>query len=29
VDVPVPLRDLDIASGRAADYDRWLTGAPA
>jgi hypothetical protein len=29
VDVPAPLRDLDIASGCAADYDGWLTGAPA
>jgi transposase len=27
IDVPAPLRDLDIASGCAADYDRWLTGA--
>jgi transposase len=26
IDVPVRLRDLDIASGCAADYDRWLTG---
>jgi transposase len=26
IDVPAPLRDLDIASGCAADYDRWLTG---
>jgi len=29
VDVPAPLRDLDIASGCAADYDGWLTGARA
>ena len=29
IDVPAPLRDLDIASGCAADYDRWLTGASA
>jgi transposase len=29
VDVPTALRDLDIASGCAADYDGWLTGAPA
>lgn len=29
VDVPAPLRDLDIASGCAADYDRWLTGVSA
>jgi transposase len=29
VDVPTPLRDLDIASGRAADYDTWLTEVPA
>ena len=29
VDVPAPLRDLDIASGCAADYDAWLVGAPA
>jgi transposase len=27
VDVPPPLRDLEIASGCAADYDGWLTGA--
>jgi hypothetical protein len=27
VDVPTPLRDLDIATGCAADYDGWLTGA--
>jgi transposase len=29
VDVPTPLRDLDIASGCAADYDTWLTEVPA
>lgn len=29
VDVPPPLRDLDVASGCAADYDTWLTGARA
>jgi len=27
VEVPAPLRDLDIAMGCAADYDGWLTGA--
>ena len=27
VDVPTPLRDLEVASGCAADYDGWLTGA--
>jgi transposase len=25
VDVPAPLRDLDVPSGCAADYDAWLT----
>jgi transposase len=25
VDVPAPLRDLEVASGCAADYDAWLT----
>jgi len=29
VDLPAALRDLDIAGGCAADYDGWLTGAPA
>jgi transposase len=29
VEVPTPLRDLDIASGCAADYDTWLTEVPA
>jgi transposase len=29
VDVPAPLRDLEVASGCAADYDAWLTGVPA
>ena len=29
VDVPEALRDLDIASGSASDYDGWLRGAPA
>ena len=29
VDVPPALRDLDIASGCAADYDTWLTEMPA
>jgi hypothetical protein len=29
VDVPAALRDLDIASGSASDYDGWLRGAPA
>jgi transposase len=28
VDVPAALRDLDIASGSASDYDDWLRGAP-
>jgi hypothetical protein len=27
VDLPPALRDLDITSGCAADYDGWLTGA--
>ena len=27
IDVPPPLRDLEVASACAADYDRWLTGA--
>jgi transposase len=27
VEVPAPLRDIDIATGCAADYDGWLTGA--
>jgi hypothetical protein len=26
VDVPAALRDLEVASGCAADYDRWLGG---
>jgi transposase len=29
VDVPTRLRDLEIASGCAADYDTWLTEVPA
>jgi hypothetical protein len=29
VDVPAPLRDLDVPSGCAADYDAWLTEVPA
>jgi hypothetical protein len=29
VDIPPPLRDLDIGSGCAADYDRWLAEVPA
>jgi transposase len=29
VDVPAPLRDLEVASGCAADYDAWLTAVPA
>jgi hypothetical protein len=29
VEVPAALRELDIASGCAADYDGWLTGVPA
>ncbi len=29
VEVPTPLRDLEIASGCAADYDTWLAGVPA
>ena len=29
VDVPAPLRDLEIGSGQAADYDAWLTGVSA
>ena len=29
VEVPAPLRDLEIASGCAADYDGWLTGVSA
>jgi hypothetical protein len=27
--VPAALRDVDVASGRAADYDGWLTAVPA
>jgi transposase len=27
--VPAPLRDIDVASGCAADYDRWLLGGAA
>jgi hypothetical protein len=27
--VPAPLRDLDVASGCAADYDGWLLGGVA
>jgi hypothetical protein len=27
--VPAPLRDIDIASGSAADYDGWLLGGVA
>jgi transposase len=29
VEVPAPLRDLEIASGCAADYDGWLTDVSA
>jgi transposase len=29
VEVPAPLRDLEVGSGCAADYDRWLAGVPA
>jgi transposase len=29
VEVPAPLRDLDVPSGCAADYDVWLTEVPA
>lgn len=29
IEVPAALRELAIASGCAADYDRWLTGASA
>lgn len=28
-DLPTALRSLDVASGRAADYDRWLRGGVA
>jgi hypothetical protein len=26
--LPWRLRDVDVTAGRAADYDRWLAGAP-
>jgi transposase len=29
VDVPAALRDVEVASGRAADYDTWLRGVSA
>jgi Mu transposase, C-terminal domain len=29
IEVPAPLRDMEVASGCAADYDGWLTGVPA
>jgi len=29
VDVPAALRDVEIGSGHAADYDAWLTGVSA
>jgi hypothetical protein len=29
VDIPAPLREVDVASGCAADYDAWLTEVPA
>lgn len=29
VEVPASLRDLDVPSGCAADYDAWLTEVPA
>jgi hypothetical protein len=29
VEVPAPLRDLEVGSGCAADYDAWLAGVPA
>jgi hypothetical protein len=27
--LPIPLRGIDVASGCAADYDRWLLGGVA
>ena len=27
--VPAALRDIDVPSGRAADYDAWLLGGAA
>ena len=27
--VPAPLRDIEVASGCAADYDGWLLGGAA
>jgi len=29
IDVPAALREVDVPSGCAADYDAWLTGVPA
>jgi hypothetical protein len=29
VDVPPALRDIDVPSGCAADYDSWLAKVPA
>jgi hypothetical protein len=29
VELPMALRDLEVTAGCAADYDGWLTGAPA
>jgi transposase len=29
LDVPSALREVDVPSGSAADYDAWLTGVPA
>ena len=29
IEVPAPLRDVDVTSGCAADYDGWLTGVLA
>ena len=27
--LPAPLRDIEVASGLAADYDQWLQGGAA
>ena len=27
--VPTPLREIEVSSGCAADYDAWLTAVPA
>jgi hypothetical protein len=29
LDVPAALRDVEVSSGRAADYDAWLRGVSA